>query len=115
MPSSGGERARGGGAAAPRARSRTNRGVNARSLRSTQRPRWGIPEGGAPSPVSRLTASQSWEQPRLTKPKKSSGYGARGTREGKRWLRKNDSVGFGDVSPLRRSPVCLVVCKVMTC
>lgn len=103
VPSSGGERARGGGAAAPRAPPRTDRRVG--TGKPAQHP---APTSGNSRRRSSFTRFQTHSQasrggqPRLIKPKESSGYGARGTRESKRWLRKNDSVGFGDVSPLRR-------------
>lgn len=66
------------------------------------------PEGGAPSD-SRSRVSQDY----LTKPKENLGCRARRIRVSKQWSRKNDSVGFGDFSPLERSSVCLLVCKVV--
>lgn len=57
-------------------------------------------------------ASRRVSQDYLTKPKENLGCRTRGIRVSKLWSRKNDSVGFGDFSPLERSSVCLLVCKV---
>lgn len=95
----------------PRAISRTDRlvstGEPALRPAPTSHVRRGTPEGGAPSPDSRLTTSRGVSQDCLTKSKESSDRGAGGIGEGEPWPpapRKNDSVGFG-MSVF--SPVCL--------
>lgn len=87
LRSSGEERARGGGALRPpRAISRTDRlvstGEPALRPAPTSHVRRGTPEGGAPSPDSRLTSSRGVSQDCLTKSKESSDRGAGGIGEG---------------------------------
>lgn len=118
MPSSEREGARGGGAFCP-PRAVLNRPSGqyrgARAAPSSQSGDTHIPapEGGAPSSDSRLLTSSRVSQDYLTKPKENLGCRARRIRVSKQWSRKNDSVGFGDFSPLERSSVCLLVCKVV--
>lgn len=57
-------------------------------------------------------ASRRVSQDYPTKPKENLGCRTRGIRVSKLWFPKNDSVGFGDFSPLEKSSVCLLVCKV---
>lgn len=77
-----------------------------------------LPVGGHTHPLprrrsSRLPpASRRVSQDYPTKPKENLGCRTRGIRVSKLWFRKNDSVGFGDFSPLEKSSVCLLVCKV---
>lgn len=113
MPSSGGDGARGGGAfCPPRALSGTDRLVSTREPALRPAPsRWThtplLPKAELQSPASRRVS-----QDYMTKPKENLGCRTRGIRVSKLWSRKNDSVEFGDFSPLEKSSVCLLVCKV---
>lgn len=118
MPSSGGDGARGGGAFCPRALSRTDLLVSTGEPALRSAPSRGGGGGHTPLPPKAellhptLDSQPAVSQDYLTKTKENLTCRARRIRVSKQWSRKNDSVGFGNFSPLERSSVCLLVCKV---